>query len=51
MKNIISVIFFASLLLGCTYTVEGDAQTTTPPIGYVFHCKDYPDSVFCNDSE
>jgi len=45
---VIAVLF--ALMIGCQATPLGslpEGRKTTPPIGYEIHCREFPDSVFC----
>ena len=43
-----SILLLAILIAGCTTLEVG--EETAPPIGYILHCIDYPESIFCDDS-
>ena len=43
-----NILLLAILIAGCTTLEVG--EETSPPIGYILHCIDYPESIFCDDS-
>ncbi len=46
---VIAILF--ALMIGCQGGCETlpEGEITTPPIGYEIHCREFPDSVFCED--
>lgn len=52
MRRLLPIVL---LLAACAAPPADDApqlgERVPVPMGYVFHCIDYPDSVFCSDDD